>query len=389
MKIKKYYLLSIIILAAFLLNSCAKKEVPQEVDGKPIFFTEGNIGADSVNLYAGKKSYYMFTDQTKDSHGVTELTGNLRMENCLSCGEELTLIVRDNTIRVGAISDIGTLLHTGTYQYRKSFLSATPNLQNVEEFNFTAYQDSLDSYSYYWNFGDSTISTQQNPIHVFYHQVPHNVCLTVSAPGAVSKTICNTIAADSNCRIQFSNNANINNEISFILDAANGDYTWNFGDSVNSYPSNLNTLQHIYSNAGVYRVIVNPTLPLAGCNIAFSKDVKTIYYQGNELVAAFNYGYQTIQVNINPLADSALGKVAVKYTSPNGKKYISYHANIPNVNSSNQLTVTQATPYQNNTSGLKTYKIEGNLKVWMYNESNSNDSLMLNLSRFSLGLGYP
>ena len=311
------------------------------------------------------------------------------MENCANCGQELTIIVRDNTIRVGSINDISTLLHTGAYQYRKSFLSSTPTYQNVEEFNFTAYQDSLDSYSYNWNFGDSTTSTQQNPIHVFNYPIPHNVCLTVSAPGAASKTICNTIAADSSCRVQFTNYAYNSNEISLLLDATSGLYNWSFGDTSSIYSSAQYTQQHLYANAGVYRVSVDHTTPMMGCDYNFSKDVKTNYYQGNELVAAFNYGFQTIQVNVNPLADSALGKVAIKYTSPDGKKYISYHANIPSINSNNELMVTKSTPYQNNSAGLKTYKIEGNLKVWMYNETNSNDSLMLNLSRFSLGLAYP
>lgn len=52
--------------------------------------------------------------------------------------------------------------------------------------------------SYFWDFGDSTTSTQQNPIHTFASSGPYNVCLTItdSLTGCTS-TICQLVTIGS------------------------------------------------------------------------------------------------------------------------------------------------------------------------------------------------
>jgi hypothetical protein len=51
--------------------------------------------------------------------------------------------------------------------------------------------------------------------------------------------------------------------------------------------------------------------------------------------------------------------------------------------------VTKAEPYQNNSAGEKTYKMEGNFKAWFYNTNNSNDSIYIETAKFIMGVSYP
>lgn len=46
--------------------------------------------------------------------------------------------------------------------------------------------------SWYWNFGDSTISTEQNPYHIFRSEGTYHVCLTIECQGTTS-TWCDDI----------------------------------------------------------------------------------------------------------------------------------------------------------------------------------------------------
>jgi ABC-type oligopeptide transport system ATPase subunit len=114
----------------------------------------------------------------------------------------------------------------------------------------------------------------------------------------------------------------------------------------------------------------------------FEKDVLVSNFTGNEVAAGFNYNYTTI----NPVAplppDSGFGKVVLNYTAPNGNKYSTYNAFAAHNQLNNSFVVSKATPYQNNSAGQKTYKMEGSFKAWFYNVNNANDSIYIETTKF-------
>jgi PKD repeat protein len=115
--------------------------------------------------------------------------------------------------------------------------------------------------SYYWNFGDGTSSTLQNPIKVYNKTDTFLVCLTVrnmfdttcfntkcsTIVSGVANTPCvayfiDTTEIDTNVEIFYFNNQSTGNNLS---------YYWDFGDSTTStieYPI------HRYSKSGFYLV---------------------------------------------------------------------------------------------------------------------------------------
>ncbi|MBN2410385.1 PKD domain-containing protein [candidate division KSB1 bacterium] len=109
-----------------------------------------------------------------------------------------------------------------------------------------------------WDFGDSTSSTLQNPVHTYTQAGSYTVKLTVAGPAGHS-----TLSRENYIQVysadlvpDFSANplsGTVPLTVQFT-DSSTGDittWTWDFGDSTTS---NLQNPEHIYTKAGVYSV---------------------------------------------------------------------------------------------------------------------------------------
>ena len=111
---------------------------------------------------------------------------------------------------------------------------------------------------WFWDFGDGTTSTLQNPAHTFSEEGAYNVCLTVSSLwGPCQDTLCDTVTIDitPNCHAGFEFSPNPENplEISFF-DTSTGNiesWQWDFGDGSFSVEQNPT---HTFSDTGEYHV---------------------------------------------------------------------------------------------------------------------------------------
>jgi PKD repeat protein len=109
--------------------------------------------------------------------------------------------------------------------------------------------------SWYWSFGDGTVSHDQYPWHYYSHAGTYYVCLTVADSAGVTCTSCDTVTvgSTSNCSAAFSHYT-INNpdSLHFYPTGTGGEYYyWNFGDgstSTSQYP------WHFYAGNGTYYV---------------------------------------------------------------------------------------------------------------------------------------
>ena len=116
--------------------------------------------------------------------------------------------------------------------------------------------------NYYWSFGDSTFSTQQNPIHTFTKGI-YNVCLTISNSATnCFDTYCTKVFIDdstqtSKCASYFTYNES-NLTVSFSgsvksLYSRTLGFTWDFGDNSSGTGQNAT---HTYASAGSYFVVL-------------------------------------------------------------------------------------------------------------------------------------
>jgi PKD repeat protein len=385
---KILYKLGILLLAVFFLQACKKKELPEAQDGAPVFLINSKINGNEVNIVAGKNDYYMYTSYQLDGLGINVLNGTLRNTQCENCNHNFSISYRDSYFRNNLIiNDISSVLKVGGYEFYNGIDTVASSLFQGGIFNFTAYAPAGSNYTYQWNFGDGGSSTIANPVHQYTEPADYNVCLTVSSSGYPSKTICNTITMDTMCRFQFDQSMS-QNFVSFITSGNAGTYAWNFGDSTSVQLSGPN-LTHTYNQAGIYRVTLYDTLTSLSCSNVFQKDILVNGFNGNEVAAGFNYSYTHIP-SVAPLTpDSGFNKVVLGYTAPNGNKYSTYNAYNAHHQNNNNFVVTKAEPYQNNSNGQKTYKMEGSFKAWFYNNNNANDSIFIETSKFIMGVAFP
>ena len=141
--------------------------------------------------------------------------------------------------------------------------------------------------SYSWDFGDSTsISTVQNPNHVYPGPGLYYTCLTIVTSSGCSNTYCTTVNAGgaNSCTASFGSSFNpATNAIDFADYSVTNDsivrWEWTFGDGSTSLQQNPN---HVYSAIGSYNVCLTITTA-SGCTNTYCSNV---YYSGPQNCSA-------------------------------------------------------------------------------------------------------
>lgn len=152
-----------------------------------------------------------------------------------------------------------------------NFLATPTQTCNVNQvFQFNAVNTTASSY--FWDFGDGTTSTQQNPSKTYNAAGNYNVKLKVTSQHGCIDSLVKTdyikITSVNSGNISVNNNngcrpfavnfsTNFNNALT---------YQWNFGNSQTSSAANPS---HTYQNPGSYNVSVFVTFP-GGCSNTFT-----------------------------------------------------------------------------------------------------------------------
>jgi gliding motility-associated-like protein len=125
--------------------------------------------------------------------------------------------------------------------------------------------------SYFWEFGDSTFSTESNPIHTFTELGTYNITLTATSPlGCVSKLTKNDYIKIRQPQVNLAGIMQ-NGCIPYLAKFKPAitsveritSYKWDFGDGQSSTDS---TPSHTYTNIGDYNVTLTITTA-SGCTV--------------------------------------------------------------------------------------------------------------------------
>jgi PKD repeat protein len=150
---------------------------------------------------------------------------------------------------------------------------AAPDSNVSTLYHFTD-QSSGNPTSWYWQFGDGTSSTLQNPSHQYASSGTYIVTLSISSPTCNDSTTSTiTISGGgSGCQAAFTSQSNPSNSLSIqFTDQSSGNptsWSWNFGDGSTSSVQNP---QHIYATSGTYSVTL--TISNANCQNSITQNV--------------------------------------------------------------------------------------------------------------------
>jgi PKD repeat protein len=135
--------------------------------------------------------------------------------------------------------------------------------------------------SWDWDFGDGSISDEQNPVHQYESPGEYEVELTISRPGCWNATRNFIVVKPSpQCYAHFGGTQILteNFEMAFtdlsISDAITSWY-WQFGDGG---VSNLKNPVHVYGNSGTYDVSL--TIETENCSDTFVRTLKVVGVEG-------------------------------------------------------------------------------------------------------------
>ena len=132
--------------------------------------------------------------------------------------------------------------------------------------------------SYLWNFGDGSTATVSNTTHTYTRSGLFMVTLTVTTSAGCSDTATGTVSVEEvsasfvhapeplcfGGTVQFTSTS--------VVTGAVLSHTWNFGDGTITDTGTLNTVSHLYGQAGVYTAILTLTTS-AGCYDTYSDTV--------------------------------------------------------------------------------------------------------------------
>jgi PKD repeat protein len=162
--------------------------------------------------------------------------------------------------------------------------------------------------NWYWDFGDSTFSSEQNPSHIFPAPGTYYVCLTVQGMNAgtsCTSTWCEEVVVSNippGCPNYFTYQ-NTGLSVSFeghMVNSQPATYTWNFGDGTTGTGQNVT---HQYAANGIYFVsLTTVTQDSMACTYTSSQSItvgdSTQWNQVYGQVFAGNFPLETGMVMI-------------------------------------------------------------------------------------------
>ena len=177
-------------------------------------------------------------------------------------------------------------------------------------FNYTGSPNSPASF--YWDFGDGSSSTLQNPSHNYNSQGPWFVTLTISTVDGCTSTVADTVWGSGNnlCDASFTYSATPSGLVSFVHSGGNNpglSYFWDFGDGATSNQANPS---HSYNGFGPYGVCLTITDTSSNCTATSCDTVS--FNSGNVCQAGFSVSVDSSQGNglfIISLTDQSIGNV--------------------------------------------------------------------------------
>jgi len=278
-----------------------------------VTITNDSISIDTIN-YAIKDKTLTFMPQTTgnvriwnwDFGDATTSTDNITKKTYESYGSYNVCLTASNptgcTAKRCATVEV---TEPPLAQFSHTFNPATP-----QTLNFT--NESTGTITgYFWDFGDFTSSTEQNPTHVYSKSAVYDVCLTVTDSHNQVNKICKSIAVGEEAekiKAGFTYQRLTDYEVKLTPESLSGslNYWWEFGDGGIS-PAQIPN--HTYPSAGLYNVC----LTVRDITGAMDKQCDTVRIVSKEIV--LNAGFSYIPVT----------KSAVKFFVENSGNQYKYY----------------------------------------------------------------
>ncbi|MBK8846347.1 MAG: hypothetical protein IPO27_07135 [Bacteroidetes bacterium] len=366
----------LIFTIVFIAASCKKEKIDATIEiGDPVFYIEGTIKGQPFKYTAGNDNYYMNTGFVADNNNVLWLSGTFGKEDCNGCNNSLKIELSDYKNRNGGlIDDIGTVLQAGNLQYF--------DITTQPFFRYSFAVDSIlkliPNYTFIWKEGGVQLASgKQTNIDFTVGSTKDITLETVNNLNGCVSTVSNVINSDSlMCEGLFDYSFLDSNKVKFNFKGQtnNTQYFWYINNFTAGTNASMTTTLSMDSLYNVYLETVNTN---TACTTQFNKQL--VIGNGTMCFAGYNYTRQYFK-------DDLFSKIKLTYTNETGTTYVSYNTKQP---ATSFFKLIKSDEYENNKKGEATMKIEANIKSWLYNMQNSNDSIEIVSNECVFGIAYP
>jgi PKD repeat protein len=212
-------------------------------------------GNSIINMSSGTISNYLWDF----GDGTTSTLANPGSHSYPQGGSNIICLTTSNPATLCNSTFCDTIF---TSSCKSSFTYISDTANNSCNFNGSS---TGTSSSYFWDFGDGTTSTLQNPNHVFTSNGSYQVCLTTSSASdsTCNNTSCQYLYMNGLCDASFyiyrTDSTNLYGFKAYVnYDKGNSTYLWDLGDGTTStshYPT------HNYAGSGPYKLCLTVTGP--------------------------------------------------------------------------------------------------------------------------------
>ncbi|MGB1002990.1 MAG: PKD domain-containing protein [Salibacteraceae bacterium] len=354
MKINLTYLVGVLVL----LSSC-EREMPSSGVSDAVFYINGEIGEEKVDIRAGDQNYYMFPGVSNDSLDIRIFSGVFRKLNCSDlefCPNSIEISIREKAKGAQGRPTMDQNLELKDYLYR-----------GPADFFFSSYKATFISKStpinadHYWEFGDGSNSLEVNPVHIYINESDSivNPTLYVSALGCGNSITYQT---------RFSSAC----DVDFFPKYQNGNLSWS--SSPKSGRNELWDLTHGYlplndpnnflPNDSIFTACVESTDTLSGC---VSYKCKNIVLDTAAVSCVANY--DIIKETIVGKDVKDYSEVTIKWIDSSGKLYTSEKFVQP---VGKGFTILNVEEYISDDLGNPTKKLEVRINVRLFGNDESD-----------------
>ena len=153
-----------------------------------------------------------------------------------------------------------------------------------------------------WTFGDGTVSTLQNPTHIYANEGSYDISLTVrSDQGCVATIVKSAQTFGAVPLVSFVSSDFCNGQTTSFLGSidwgvqipsAITDYTWAYGDGVVESTGTANTTNHAYPTQGVYNMTMTVTTT-EGCMASDTQPIGIFPFTTVDIVDEYIESFET------------------------------------------------------------------------------------------------
>ncbi len=353
MKLLKHFLIFFLLVGIF---SCQKKKYPDSISqNAPVFYATMNVNNVPIKIDAGVNGYRLYSSYVQepiDTNNLYSFISELKPINCSgNCLNSLSIKINDfKSSELNAPVDISSSLRLGGYSYQ------TPSKHEV---TFQSHYNKIAA-SYFWDFGDGSTSTLQDPTHTYLKSGKYKVSLRIVGNTNCESVLTNLVKVGipDACQAEISASMSANNTILFsqtALGKAPFTYLWSFGDGTSS---TLPNPSHHYTIRGSYPV----TLKVTDAN----NDESVVNYNAVTSEDASSCATNFSLIGRQTLNDFPFSKVTVSWTDDAG---ITYSSNNPLQSATSSFQIVSVEDYDKNENNDDLKKVRIRFNCIVYNQS--------------------